>query len=153
MYIIVDSSLAMEKGKEDAVNWLCTTVIDGFLLQEDNIWVWTAGESPELIFSGTMADKEQVKEAIRSITYQGDAADYRGALEKVKTQAGKSSRISYTLLISGSGAKDPPQKEAESAGLLRYSRVESFSGWRALTIGLDIGPKVSRSSAFYNNRR
>ena len=153
VYIIVDSSSAMEKGKEEAAAWLCTTIVDGFLIQGDRIWIWTAGARPELIFSGNMGSKDEAKAAIRAIRYQGNAADYRGALEEARIQAGKSNRTSYTLLISGSGAKDPPQREAESAGLLRYSRVDSFSGWRVLTIGLDLGPKVSRASAFYKNRR
>ena len=153
VYIIVDSSSAMEKGREEATNWLCSTVIDGMLLQEDRIWIWTAGSGPELIYSGTLENKEAVKSTIRGIRYQGNAADYRGALQEAKTQAGKSSRTSYTLLISGSGAKDPPSREAESAGLLRYSRVESFSGWRVLTIGFDLDTKVNRSSASNNNRR
>ena len=142
VYIIVDSSSAMEKGREEATNWLCNTVIDGMLLKEDRIWIWTAGSRPELIYSGTMENKEEAKAAIRSIRYQGDAADYRGALQEAKSQAVKSNRTSYTLLISGSGAKDPPSREAESAGLLRYSRVDSFSGWRVLTIGLDLDSKI-----------
>ena len=122
------------------------------LLKEDRIWIWTAGSSPELIYSGTLENKEPAKTAIRSIKYQGDKADYKGALQEAKAQAGKSDRTSYTLLVSGSGAKDPPSQEAESAGLLRHSRVESFSGWRVLTVGLDIDSKVNRSSAYYNSR-
>jgi len=153
VYIIVDSSSAMEKGREEATNWLCNTVIDGMLVKEDRIWIWTAGAKPELIYSGTLENKEEVKGAIRGIRYQGNAADYRGALEEAKAQAGKSNRTSYTLLISGSGAKDPPSQEAESAGLLRYSRVDSFSGWRVLTIGFDFDSKVNRSSANSNNRQ
>ena len=153
VYIIVDSSSAMEKGREEAVNWLCTTVIDGILLTGDRIWIWTAGNRPELIYSGTLGNKEDAKAAIRGIRYEGNAADYRGALQEAKNQAGKSNRTSYTLLISGSGAKDPPSQEAESAGLLQHSRVESFSGWRVLTVGFDLGPKVHRASAYYKNHR
>ena len=151
VYIIVDSSSAMEKGREEATAWLCNTVIDGRLLQEDRIWIWTAGSRPELVYSGTLGNKEEAKSAIRSIKYQGDRADYKGALQEAKNQANRTDRTTYTLLISGSGAKDPPSQEAESAGLLRHSRVDSFSGWRVLTIGLDIDSKVSRSSAYFNN--
>ena len=153
VYIIVDSSSAMEKGKTEAVNWLCATVIDGVLLEGDRLWIWTAAKKPELIYSETLRDKEAPKTAIKSIQYQGDDADYRGALEEARKQAEKSNRTTYTLLISGSGAKDPPQAEAESAGLLLYSRVESYSGWRVLTVGLDLSPKVKRSSAYYGNHR
>ena len=153
VYIIVDSSSAMEKGKEEAVNWLCTNVIDGILLTGDRVWIWTAGTRSELIYSGTLGNKEEIKTAIRAIQYQGNAADYRGALEEAKNQARKSNRTSYTLLISGSGAKDPPSQEAESAGLLLHSRVESFSGWRVLTIGLDFGTKIRKSSAYYKTHQ
>ena len=153
VYIIVDSSAAMGKGKEEATNWLCSTVIDGILLPEDRLWIWAAGEKPELVYSGALENKETVKTVIRSIQYTGDKADYRGALQQARSQAQKSSRTTYTLLISGSGAKDPPSMEAESAGLLRYSRVENFSGWRVLTVGLDLDPKISKASAFHKNRR
>ncbi|MCL1927459.1 MAG: VWA domain-containing protein [Treponema sp.] len=153
VYIIVDSSSAMEKGKEEAMAWLCNTVIDGMLLQEDRIWIWAAGSGPDLIYSGSLGNKEEAKAAVRSIRFQGNAADYRGALQQARVLAGTSNRTTYTLLVSGSGAKDPPTREAESAGLLRYSRVESFSGWRVLTVGLDLDPKVTRASSFYKNRR
>lgn len=153
VYIIVDSSVAMEKGKAEATVWLCNTIIDGKLMEEDRIWIWTAGAKPDLIYSGTLGNKDQAKSAVRSIQYQGEKADYRSALEEAKNQASKSSRTTYTLLISGSGAKDPPSQEAESAGLLRYSRVESFSGWRVLTIGFDLDSKINRSPANYSNRQ
>jgi hypothetical protein len=151
VYLIVDSSSAMERGKDAALTWLCTTVIDGMLTGEDRIWIWTAGEKPELIYSGTLGDREGAKAAVRGIRFQGDKADYRGALEAARAILGRGDRTAYTLLVSGSGAKDPPSREAESAGLLRYSRVESFSGWRVLTIGLDLESRIRRSASQYQN--
>jgi len=155
LYLIVDSSSAMERGKQEAVAWLCSTVVDGILQPGDRIWIWTAGAKPELVYSDTQgADKEGAKTALRSIRFEGNAADYRGALREVQTRASQSGgRVTYTLLISGSGAKDPPSREAESAGLLRYSRVDHFSGWRVLTVGLDLNPKVRQASSYYMNRR
>jgi hypothetical protein len=155
VYIVIDGSSAMERGRQDAVTWLCT-IVDGMLQQGDRLWIWTAAAQPVLIYSGTLGtDKNSTKTLIRSIQFQGDRADYRAALREAQAtlanQGGK--RLSYTLLISGSGAKDPPSQEAESAGLLRYSRVESFSGWRVLTVGLDISPKVRQSSAYYMQNR
>ena len=155
VYIIVDSSSAMERGREQAISWLSTTVIDNMLRNDDRIWIWTAGARPELIYSGNLDNKEEVKTVIRSISFEGDAADYRGALFEAQALVQRSDRTTFTLLISGSEAKDPPSREAESAGLLRYSRVESFPGWRVLTVGLDLAPKVRRSAAYYasNGRR
>jgi hypothetical protein len=156
VYIIVDGSSAMERGREEAVSWLCNTVVDGILQQGDRIWIWRAGAGPELVYSGAIgADKEAIKALIRSIQFQGEAADYRGALGEAQSSVERESRgrITYTLLVSGSGAKDPPSQEAESAGLLRYSRVDSFSGWRVLTVGLDLGARVGRSTNYYMNNR
>jgi hypothetical protein len=155
LYLVIDSSSAMEKGKQEAVAWLCNNVVDGILQPGDRIWIWTAGAKPELVYSDTRGDdKDAVKTAIRAIRFEGDAADYRGALREVQAKTGQSGgRVSYTLLVSGSGAKDPPSREAESAGLLRYSRVDHFSGWRLLTIGLDLSPKVRQSSSYYSSRR
>jgi hypothetical protein len=154
VYIIVDGSSAMEKGRQEAVDWLCGTVIDGILQSGDRIWIWRAGAGPELVYSGTLgADKEAVKAKIRSIQFQGEAADYRGALQEAQSLVNKSDRISYTLLVSGSGAKDPPSQEAESAGLLRYSRVDSFSGWRVLTVGLDLSARVRQSTNYFMNNQ
>ena len=153
VYLIVDSSVDMEKGKNEAISWLCNTVIDGILQPEDRIWIWTAGVRPELVYSGSLGNKENAKASLRTIAFKDNSADYRGALQEARTQAGKSDRITYTLLVSGSGAKDPPTREAESAGLLRYSRVENFSGWRVLTVGLDLDAKIRRASAYHTNRR
>jgi hypothetical protein len=157
VYIIVDSSSSMEKGKEEAVNWLCTTVIDGIVRAGDSLSIWTAGVQPELIYSKPVSaeTKEEAKTLIRQIRFSGVAADYKGALNEVRAKAlaGPGNRMIYTLLVSGANPKDPPIKEAESAGLLLYSRVESFSGWRVFTIGLDVSAKVRESADTYMKNR
>jgi hypothetical protein len=153
VYIIVDSSSSMEKGKEEAVNWLCTTVIDGIVKAGDSLSIWTAGAKPELIYSKTVSaeTKEEAKNLIRQIRFSGNAADYKGALSEAQARvlAGRGGRIVYTLLVSGASPKDPPIKEAESAGLLLYSRVDSFSGWKVFTVGLDISARVRESADAY----
>jgi hypothetical protein len=157
VYIIVDSSSSMEKGKEEAVNWLCTTVIDGIVKAGDNLSIWTAGIKPELIYSITVSaeTKEEAKKLIRQIRFSGSAADYKGALNEVqaKALAGPGGRMVYTLLVSGANPKDPPIKEAESAGLLLYSRVESFSGWKVFTVGFDLSARVRESADSYMKNR
>jgi hypothetical protein len=157
VYIIVDSSSAMEKGKAEAVAWLCDTVVEGILKEGDRVSIWTAGVKPELIYSDTVASgaKETIKERIRGIQFSGDAADYPGALRQAQAriQSQSKGRLTYTLVVSGSSAADPRSRDAESAGLLLYSRVDTFSGWRVLTVGLDIAGKVrSSAAAFMKNK-
>jgi len=154
LYLIIDSSSAMDQEKESAFTWLCTTVVDGILQQGDTIKIWTAGQKPELIYSDDSGiDKEAAKKAIRSIRFEGETADYRGSLREVQAKVQSGKRVAYTLLVSGSQAKDPPSQEAESAGLLRYSRVDHFSGWRVLTVGFDLDTRVQRASAYYMNQQ
>jgi hypothetical protein len=157
MYIIIDSSSSMDRGKEEAVNWLCSTVIDGIAKAGDSLSIWTAGAKPELIYSKNVSaeTKEEAKNLIRQIRFSGSAADYKGALNEAQARvlAGPGGRMTYTLLVSGANPKDPPIKEAESAGLLLYSRVESFSGWKVFTVGLDISARVRRSADSYMKNR
>jgi hypothetical protein len=164
VYVIIDSSTAMERGKNEAVSWVCNSVIDRTVQNGDRLSLWTAGEKPELLYSGEISadTKEGAKKLVRDIKFQDGTADYRGALNQAKTQisagteySGRSEngRLSYTILVSGANAKDPPLKEAESAGLLTYSRVENFSGWRVLTVGLDVGAKVRQAASAYMKKQ
>lgn len=164
VYIIIDNSTAMERGKDEAVSWVCDAVLDRTVQNGDRLNLWTAGEKPVLLYSGEISadTREGAKKLVRNIGFQDGSADYRGALNQAKTQisagteySGRSGdgRLSYTLLVSGANAKDPPMKEAESAGLLMYSRVENFSGWRVLTVGLDVGAKVRQNTSTYMKNR
>ena len=144
VYVIVDSSTAMERVKDDALGWLSSVIIDTMLRSDDRIWIWTAGSSPRLIYSGTLENKELAKTALRSIQFDGSTADYRSALLEAQVLARRSDRITYTLLVSSSAAADQTDRETELAGLLRYSRVESFPGWRVITVGLDLENRVRR---------
>jgi hypothetical protein len=153
VYVIIDSSSAMEAGKAEAVSWLCNTLVEGILRDGDSLSVWTAGVKPELICSETVTSggKEKIKTLIRSIGFSGNAADYLAALSQAqaRSRTQPKDRLSYTLLINGSRSKDISAREAESAGLLIYSRVDNFNGWRIITVGLDIGAKVRDSAAAY----
>jgi hypothetical protein len=149
VYIIVDGSSALNRGKEEAIFWLCKKIDD--LRQGDRLRIWRAGEEAELVYSGVLGDgREEVKTLVRTIKCEGNEADYRGALREARdlTEEG-GERLSYTLLISGSGAR----REAAPAELLRHSRVESFSGWMVLTVGLNLSPKVRQALVDYMSGR
>ncbi|MDR2182469.1 MAG: VWA domain-containing protein [Treponema sp.] len=145
VYLIVDGSSSMERGGAEAIDWLCATLLDRRVRDGDRLWIWTAGAKPELVFSGAGADREAAKTVIRALRFQGRAADYRGALNEAKRRL-RTGRLSYTLLVSGNEARDP---SPELSGLLRYSRVDSFSGWRVLTVGLDLEGRIDRAASYY----
>ncbi|MDR2021449.1 MAG: hypothetical protein LBQ14_11870 [Treponema sp.] len=147
VYVILDVSPAMGDRREEAVKWLCDDLIDGRLLEGDTLTILAAGDKTELIFSGSLnaAEKEAAKQALRRTPAGGGPADYPGALrETASRQTAKTGRMSYTLLISGTTGPS-----AASGGLVRYSRVDEFSGWRVLTVGLGIDQRVKTAAAAF----
>ncbi|GHU84047.1 hypothetical protein FACS189473_0200 [Spirochaetia bacterium] len=157
MFLIIDGSQALAKGKDEALTWLCDTVIDGMLQEGDTLTVWLAAGKARQLYSGKLngADtKETVKALLRAITTADAAADYTGALrEAVKADAAvRRQRMTYTLLISGSAAGyDSFPGSTEAAALLRYSRVEEFPLWRAITASLNAGPEIRQAASLFMN--
>ncbi|MDR2101893.1 MAG: hypothetical protein LBP43_04915 [Treponema sp.] len=152
VYLIFDGSEAIKNGKNSAAAWLNEHIIDTMLQEGDNLTLWIAAEKPEVVFSGVLngtAQKETVKELLRSVTPGGPAADYAGALrealarEKSKTGEG----ISYTLLVTGTAGG--PSRGNTAGELLRYAKVQDFSGWRLQVVGLDLGQRVQKAVSDY----
>jgi hypothetical protein len=157
MFLIIDGSMALESGRDDAVTWLCDTVVDGMLQEGDNLTIWLAAAPVQQLYSGTFSGTDtgdSVKALLRSITIQETAADYAGALrEAARADAAvRDRRMTYTLVICGAagGASSFPGN-AEAASLLRYSRVQEFPGWRAVTASLGAGPEIRRAAANFMN--
>ncbi|GHU80769.1 hypothetical protein FACS189468_1460 [Spirochaetia bacterium] len=158
VYIIVDGSLGMEKAQGEALTWLCDTIIDGILKEGDRLTIWTAADKAELLYAETITGegKQNAKALLRSLTFQGNTTDYTGALRAAlaRAEARTEKRVLYTLLIGGTASVSSSAREAaEASGLLRYSRVENFSGWRVMTVGLGIGNRVRQSAAAFMNSR
>jgi hypothetical protein len=151
MRLILDGSEAISAGREQAIGWLCDYVVDDVLREGDRVSVWVAAGRSRQIFSASVSDpgvKETIKNLFRSIPLTKDPPDFAGALrEAAGTNAG-AGWISYTLLISGSRA-DYPTLPGSAGNLLRYSRVQEFPGWRAITAAPDIGPRVREAASAY----
>ncbi|MDR3337535.1 MAG: hypothetical protein LBT16_10045 [Treponema sp.] len=153
MFLIIDGSVALNNGKNEAFAWLCDTIIGDLLLDGDNLTIWLAGTRANRIFQGPLSgagSKEGVKGIIRSIELSGTKADYAGALrEAIKMDAReKRRRMTCTVLVSGSApgyAAFPGN--SETARLLRYSRIEEHGAWRAITAALNIGPEIQKKAA------
>jgi len=140
--LIIDGSSSLAAVKNDVTTWISGR-LDQILTEGDRVTVWSAGTQAKVIYTGKTEGapgKEAVKKSIRDITPSGNNPDFSGALRDAASR--QSSSFSYTLLISAS-------PEALTSGLLRFSRVEEFTNWRALVVGLNIDGKVKKSAAAF----
>jgi hypothetical protein len=150
--LIVDGSLAMKNAGEQAIEWVTSYLIDGILRDGDRITIWNAGGKAQIVYSETISGaegKETVKKTLRSLIFQGNQADFAGALRDAAQRAVSRPDIIYTLLLSGSSAALSPALLGSGAPLLRYSRIEEFPAWRALVVALGIDSQVQRAVSVY----
>jgi hypothetical protein len=155
MFIIIDGSSALSKGKDAAVGWLCDYAVDGILREGDRLVLWLAADPARELFSGTLSgadSKETVKSLLRSLTLRGSSADYTGALGAAAEKEAAAEGMAYTLVISGvqAGYNAFPGSGGEAA-LLRYSRVLEFPGWRVFAVSQGIGVRARRAAAAFMN--
>ncbi|MDR1108872.1 MAG: hypothetical protein LBL19_07550 [Spirochaetaceae bacterium] len=151
LYLIIDGSEGLKTGKENAVTWV-NDYIDRVLQDGDTLTVWLAAEKAELLFSESLkgaVQKETVKELLRSIIPGGGAADYAGALREAAARETRRAGpdIPYTLLITGVAGGFLGGGGA--AELLRYSRIQEFSGWRVQMVGMDLAARVQKAVSGY----
>ena len=147
--LIIDGSASFSAVKDEITSWLLSR-LDAVLADGDNVTIWSAGFPARVIYSGRIssaADKDAVKSSISQLSGSGGTADFSGALRDAAAR--QSSSFSYTLLISASGASLSAVLISPQANLLRYSRVEEFTTWRALTVGLNIDARVRRAAAAF----
>jgi hypothetical protein len=147
--LIIDGSSSLSDVKDEITSWVLSR-LDAILVDGDNVSVWSAGSSAGVIYSGRInsdADRDALKNSIRQLSGSGERADFSGALREASAR--QSSSFSYTLLISASGASLSRILTSSQANLLRYSRVEEFTTWRALTVGLNIDARVRRAAAAF----
>jgi len=158
VYLLIDASRAWSE-RAAAVDWVCGHLVDGILLGGDRLSVWSAADKPRLVAALTVdapENKESIKKTLRGMQQESAGADYAAALrEAAAAEASRPSRgpIALALLVGGftagsntlGGGGDSPGTDE----LLRYSRVEDFPGWKAVTVGLGIGPQARSAAAAY----
>ena len=155
IFLIIDGSAALEKGRTGAFDWLCGRVVDGLLQEGDRLTIWVAGEKAEELFSGSVTGnetRETVKALIRAIPVKDKSADFPNALRAAANRqaaktGGNPDRLAYTLLISGMAAGYNSLSGGETLDFLRYSRFEEFSAWRAVTVAPGIEAAVKNAAA------
>jgi hypothetical protein len=147
--LIIDGSSSLTAVKNEVSTWVSGR-LDQILADGDRVTVWSAGTQSKVIYSGKVEGapgKEAVKKSIRELSPSGNRADFSGALRDAASR--QSSSYSYTLLISASPAALSSVLSTPQANLLRFSRVEEFSTWRALVVGANLDARVKKSAAAF----
>jgi len=147
--LIIDGSSSLSAVKAEITTWVSGR-LDQILTDGDRVTVWSAGPAARVIYSGTVnnqADRDAVKRSISNLSGTGTNADFSGALREAANL--QSSGYSYTLLISASPAALTSVISGPQANLLRFSRIEEFSEWRALVVGLNMDTRVRRAAAAF----
>jgi hypothetical protein len=151
--LIIDGSQTFLNAKEEITSWVCNRM-DQILADGDSLTIWNAGAAAKVIYTGSInsvTDREAAKKSVTDFSPSGDTADFAGALREAASRR-QSSSYSYTLLISASPAALSSVLSSPQAGLLRFSRVEEFSSWRVLVVGLNLDAKVrGAAAAFYGS--
>jgi hypothetical protein len=150
--LIIDGSTAYSGVSEEVTSWVCNR-LDQILVDGDNLTIWDAASSAKVVYSNRIngsSDKEAAKKTIRDLATasKSSAADFSGALSAASRQS-QISNYNYTMLISASTDALSSVLESPKAGMLRYSRIEEHSAWRALIVGLNIDSKVKSAAASY----
>ena len=150
--LIIDGSESFTGVRAQVTSWV-NNRLDQILADGDRVTVWSAGVQASVIYSDTItssAEREAVKRSIGELTVSGTNADFTGALREAAAR--QSTGFSYTLLISASPQALSSVISGPNANLLRYSRIEDFTNWRALVVGLNIDTRVRRAAgAFFGS--
>ncbi len=157
MYLIIDTSFAMEGHLPEALSWVNSVFLQGLNCPGDTITVWTAGATPAFVTQIIIQQPEDLKNLqtlIQSLSIQKENPDYVAAL-KLAVQAEKDRKnqepIAFALLLSGTGVmlSGKNSSSSELAALLRYSKVEDFDGWKAIVVGLGVEQRVEEATKSY----
>jgi hypothetical protein len=150
--LIIDCSSSYSDVSDEVTSWVCSR-LDQILVDGDNLTIWDAASSAKVIYSNKIngnSDREAAKKSIRDLTSsaKSSAADFSGALRAASRQS-QISNYDYTMLISASTDALSSVLESPQAGMLRYSRIEEHSTWRALVVGFNIDSKIKTAAASY----
>ena len=146
--LIIDSSASFTAAKPEITAWI-NGRLDQILNDGDKITVWSAGASSRVIYTSTISgqsDKDAAKKSVNDLTGAGTSADLSGAL---RNAANAQSGFSYTLLISASSSALSSLLSGPQSSLMRFSRVEEFSGWRAVVVGLNMNEKIKKAATAF----
>jgi len=154
MNLIIDGSAAMRNPKNDTLAWINEQLIDRILVDGDKITIWTAGVAAQVIHSDTVsgtAGKNAIKDKLRSITTEGQTADFTGALRDASARVSQTAanRLAYTVLVTASAEALEPALTGSAPGLFRWFRSKKYERWQVLGVAPVIRRKVQQAAAAY----
>jgi hypothetical protein len=152
LFLIIDGSSTLSTVQNAVVRWLNEQVVDRTLQEGDRLTVWVAAEKGEILFSATLkgpGDKARIKRMFQSLEFTGGTANFAGVLRDATARIRQAPSLAYTLLISGSTTGSAPSLGGDAVGLLRFTRVEEYPGWRAMVIGLGLSSQVQKAASDY----
>ena len=154
--LIIDGSSVLKNSKNDMISWVNGQVVDRTLIDGDRITIWTAGDSARVIHSAVIsgsAGKKDIKDKLQGLQMEAKTADFSGALKDAMSRISQispaRSRLSYTILITGSAEGLEPTVAGSGQGALRWFRSEKYERWQVLIVAPDIGGKVTQAASSY----
>jgi Mg-chelatase subunit ChlD len=158
MIILLDKSLSMAPFFDQAKAYAAGNLIGSILVPGDRLIVEAVyGKVDRLITTtiATEADKAKAVRAIRAVVANGRFTDLGAALDKAKRdldELGKPERPKYVVLLSderqeapkGSPYQAPDYKLKHPS--LEYVKKVDLGKFRAITVGLQVGSKVSETA-------
>ena len=156
VYLIIDGSPAFERSRGEIMAWINEQIVNRILINGDTVTIWAAGSNATIIHSSTIsgeAEKQAIRDAVRNINAAGENADFSGAMSAAASRltqaAGDRSRLTYTVLITGS-ARGMQQAFTGGAGhLFQWFRSEHSSQWQAFVMAPTIAGRVRQAAAAY----
>jgi hypothetical protein len=151
VYVIIDGSQALNPVIGEVTAWVSDNLVDRILQNGDRLVIQSV-QSPQTVrtvYAGTYGsgEKERILRELAAVPAGGGdgTPDFTPALQAAA--AAGSDSFTYTLLICSSPSGLSPTLDGAGAGLLQYSRIEDFRGWRVLVVGLNLNEKVRRAAA------
>lgn len=156
--LLLDKSLSMAPFFEEAKAYAAGTVLGPVLIPGDRLIVETVYGKVDRLVTATIAseeDKAKAIRAIRAVKANGRFTDLGAALDAAKRdldELGRPERPKYVLLITderqeapkGSPYQAPDYKLKHPA--LEYVKRVDLGKFRAITVGLQVGTKVSAAT-------
>jgi hypothetical protein len=158
MVLLLDKSLSMAPFFDKAKAYAAGTMIGPILVPGDRLIVETVYGKVDRLITVTIAsedDKAKAIRTIRSVKANGRFTDLGAALDAAKRdldELGKPERPKYVVLISderqeapkGSPYQAPDYKLKHPS--LEYVKKVDLGKFRAITVGLQVGTKVSATA-------